>query len=84
MNVLNGQTAKKSLFWCNLSLLQSKINSDCSQSVFLFQRKSSIFSVLIKEQNNSNQSSLLRSPNGFLSSSKLRYLVSSPVTFKTV
>ena len=31
--------------------------------------------MLIKEQNNSNQSSLVICPSGFLSSTKIKYLV---------
>ena len=38
-----------------------------------FFKKNSSFSMLIKEQNNSYQSSLLIGPNGFLNSFKLMY-----------
>ena len=64
---------KQAGFWSNLGLLQSKNKSDCSQSVF---KKNSIFFMLSKEQNNSNQSCVLIGPIGFLSISKLMYLFS--------
>ena len=53
--------------------LQSKYNSDCHQSVFYI--KKSIFFILIKKQNISNQSSLVIGHIGFLISSKLINLV---------
>ena len=40
-----------------------------------FQKKNSICFILIKKQNNSNQSSLVIGPIGVLNSSKLIYLV---------
>ena len=58
-------------FWHNLEFLQSKNKSDCNQSVFL--KKKLILFMLIKEQNSSNQSSLLIVPIGFLSGYKLMY-----------
>ena len=48
-------------FWTSPELLQSKHNSDCNQSVF-FIKKNSIFLILNKKQNISNQNSTVIGP----------------------
>ena len=60
-------------FWSDLGLLQSKNDSDCNKSGLF---KNTDLLLLIKEKNNSNQTSLLIGPIGFLSSPKLIYPVS--------
>ena len=63
LSVPIGQTAIARLLMIqSLTVLNQRQNSDCIQLVFFF--KIDLF-MLIKEQNNSNQSSLLIGPIGF-------------------
>ena len=72
MRILNGQTAIAGLVLAQ-SLIVTIHKKFGLLSVGFFNK--SIF-LLIKEQDNSNESSLMIGPNGSLSSSKIMYLVS--------
>ena len=70
LKVPTGQSSLARLVW--FQSLTVKNNSVYHQSVFYI--KNSIFFILIKKQNISNQSSLVIGPISFLISSKLIFL----------